>query len=347
MAKLSLLLSALLASPLNVKGIVRDELANPWDTYKLTHNRSYNDQQVDEFRRAIFMQNYHEIDRLNGHNPKRTFSLTINKFSDRTRIELSQLYGLRVPTSDLPRNSDKAEAFLNNILNNTSNVPDELDWRRVKPLRVTGVKDQGSCGSCWAFATTGVLEGQEFLMAKNNNGSQLIKLSEQNLLDCDPVDSGCEGGFMWDTLNFISIQGGIDDGLSYPYEAAARPCRFKLDNVVITDRGAVLLPIADEKKLKEVVATFGPVAVGIDASSLDFLNYHRGIYVSEQCKSGVIFINHAALVVGYGTDTKLALDYWIVKNSWGADWGHHGYIRMARNKNNMCGIATMATIPTI
>lgn len=348
-----------------------------WNSFKNEHNKTYDNKEVETLRRSIFAYNKHLIDRFNENQAERLgFSLEVNHLADVGNLEIRQRNGFRLPVQHKPgmlfANDFKADKFLENILNNNSiEVPDEVDWRKV-PGRVTRVKNQGNCGSCWAFASTGALEGQEKVQTNFRNNTSYryrfssfdsypgrfishtrrntalddtVELSEQNLVDCVKDDAGCNGGFMKDALEFVHVEGGIDDEKSYPYEAREKKCRFRKDKVAFSDSGAAILPTGDEQKLKEVVAKFGPVAVAIDASSIWFQLYKKGVYYNKRCKNKEDQLDHAVLVVGYGTDPKKG-DYWIVKNSWGPKYGEDGYIRMSRNRNNNCGIATVATIPT-
>lgn len=348
-----------------------------WTSFKNEHNKTYENKEVESMRRSIFADNKHTVDRFNEDQAENLgFSLGLNHLADMGSLEMRQRNGFRLPamygaSETLFQNSPKAQKFLRSILNNKSiEVPDEVDWRKV-PGRVTRVKNQGNCGSCWAFASVGALEGQEKVQTSFRNitphryrfhsfdsypgmfiahrrsaaADDTVELSEQNLVDCVKDDAGCNGGFMKDALEFVHVEGGIDDEKSYPYEARERKCRFRKDKVAFSDSGAAILPTGDEQKLKEVVAKFGPVAVAIDASSIWFQLYKKGVYYNKRCKNKEDQLDHAVLVVGYGTDPKKG-DYWIVKNSWGPKYGEDGYIRMSRNRNNNCGIATVATIPT-
>lgn len=218
-------------------------------------------------------------------------------------------------------------------------VPNKIDWRQQGA--VTPVKDQGQCGSCWAFSATGALEGQHF--RKTN---RLVSLSEQNLVDCskDYGNDGCNGGLMDNAFKYINVNKGIDTETSYPYEAKDDTCRYNLNDVGAEDKGFVDIPSGNEKKLKEAVATVGPVSVAIDAANPSFQLYASGVYFEPQCSSENL--DHGVLAVGYGTDKKSG-DYWLVKNSWGDSWGDDGYIKMSRNKENNCGIATQASYPLV
>lgn len=214
--------------------------------------------------------------------------------------------------------------------------PENIDWRSLGA--VTPVKNQKRCDSCWAFAATGALEGQHFRHTGN-----LVSLSEQNLLDCSVSNDGCESGLASRAFLDIQKEGGIATESSYSYEAKQKLCR--LDNVTLgaSDTGFVQLEFGNETQLAIAVATVGPIAVSLDSSSKLFHFYRSGIYDNPCCSDTNLI--HAALVVGYGTED--GMDYWLVKNSWGENWGDKGYIKMRRNAGNQCGIATKAVYPLL
>lgn len=217
---------------------------------------------------------------------------------------------------------------------------------------------------------TGSLEGQHF-----RKTGILVPLSEQNLIDCSSKygNNGCDGGVMNLAFEYIKENKGLNTEQSYPYEAMVNgfffifsypynilntmllickfylqngQCRYNRENTAgAVDKGFIDIPIGHEDALADAVATVGPVSVGIDASSYKFQFYREGVYYNpDECNSEIL--DHAALVVGYGTNSEKG-DYWIVKNSWGTTWGEQGYAWTARNKKNHCGIATSASYPLV
>jgi cathepsin L len=264
-----------------------------------------------------------------------SFKLETNPIADLPWSEYQKLNGYRRVYGDpMQKNSSK---FLTPL--NYGEPPEAVDWRDQG--YVTEVKNQGMCGSCWAFSSTGSLEGQH----KRATGV-LVSLSEQNLVDCSAKygNSGCNGGLMDFAFQYVKENKGIDTEPSYPYKAKQRKCAFKRNNVGAEDTGFIDLPEGDENALKIAVATNGPISVAIDAGHRSFQLYKTGVYYEKACSSEQL--DHGVLVVGYGTDPTHG-DYWIVKNSWGSNWGEEGYIRMSRNKDNNCGIATAASYPLV
>jgi cathepsin L len=307
-----------------------------WAAFKIEHGRNYNAAEEPE-RKRIFVENVKKIELHNYLHSKRlkSYTLGINQFTDMETAEFVKLMNGYHRHAERPHSN--ATTYLSP--NIKLDLPDSVDWR--KQGYVTPVKDQGHCGSCWAFSTTGALEGQHF-----RKTGKLVSLSEQNLVDCSSKfgNQGCEGGLMDNAFTYIKANGGIDTEVAYPYEARDDACRYKPSESGATDSGFTDLPAGDESKLQEAIATVGPVSVAIDASHTSFQLYRSGVYDEPECSSQDL--DHGVLVVGYGTQD--GHDYWLVKNSWGSTkWGEGGYIKMSRNKSNQCGIASAASYPLV
>lgn len=307
------------------------ELDTYWETYKQTYNKNYDDMH-EVIRRSIWESN---LKHVHAHNlesdmGQHGFTLGMNEYADLTSAEF-----VKQMNKHLGRNQTARQGSLFMAPENYE-LPAKMDWRDSG--YVTPIKNQGQCGSCWAFSTTGSLEGQHF-----KKSGKLVSLSEQNLVDCSPKNSGCEGGLMDLAFEFIKSEGGIDTEQSYPYTATDDKCAFKPADVGATVTGYVDVPSMNEDALLQAAASIGPISVAIDASHFSFQMYRNGVYKEPRCSPTQL--DHGVLVVGYGTlDGE---DYWLVKNSWGESWGMDGYIMMSRNKNNQCGIATQASYPLV
>ncbi|XP_038598174.1 procathepsin L-like [Tachyglossus aculeatus] len=312
-------------------------LHQPWALWKSRHRKAY-DQSEEGWRRAVWEENLREIERHNLEHSlgRTTFRLAINQFGDMTTEEFAAtMNGYKAARGV------GASAFLRP---NGTEPPRALDWRHHG--YVTPVKDQGRCGSCWAFGSTGVLEGQLF-----RRTGRLAAISEQNLMDCSwkRGNRGCDGGLMQQSFLYVRDNGGIDSEEAYPYDAKDGPCRYLPGDSVGNATGYVEVAPTEEA-LRRAVATVGPVSVVIDASARSFQFYQSGVYYEPRCRRNLLELDHAVLVVGYGPpEGRPGRDppYWIVKNSWGKWWGDHGYILMARDRDNHCGIASGPIYPLV
>ncbi|KAM8737901.1 cathepsin L.1 [Acanthopagrus schlegelii] len=333
--KLLLVVAAVLAVASCASLSLEDLEFHAW---KLKFGRSYSSPSEEAQRKQTWLNNrklvlVHNIMADEG---IKSYRLGMTYFADMENEEYKRLISqgcLRYFNASLPR---QGSTFLR--LPEHNDLPTSVDWREKG--YVTDVKDQKQCGSCWAFSTTGSLEGQHF-----RKTGKLVSLSEQQLVDCstDYGNYGCDGGLMDNAFKYIQANGGIDTEESYPYEAEDGQCRFKPDSIGAKCTGYVDVKQGDEDALREAVATIGPVSVGIDASHVSFQLYQSGMYDEPDCSS--TDLDHGVLAVGYGSDN--GNDYWLVKNSWGLQWGDKGYIMMSRNKHNQCGIATAASYPLV
>lgn len=313
-----------------------------WKSFKATHNKLYDDETEEKFRMKIFMENKHSIAKHNQlyEQGKVSFKLALNKYADLLSHEFSTLNGYNKTLLRSSVSGERMEEGITFMSPANVELPETVDWR--KKGAVTPIKDQGHCGSCWSFSATGALEGQHF-----RKSGVLVSLSEQNLIDCSAVygNNGCNGGLMDNAFKYIKDNGGIDTEKTYPYEGKDDTCRYDAKNTGATDKGFVDIDQGNEQKMKEAIATIGPVSVAIDASHQSFQFYSEGVYYEPECDSQNL--DHGVLVVGYGTDEASGSDYWIVKNSWGTSWGDKGYVKMARNRENHCGIATSSSYPLV
>lgn len=329
LAVISCLLSAAISAPFSA------ELDSEWEAYKTTHNKQYQGD-AETIRRLIWEKHVHIIQKhnLEADRGVHTYTLGMNEYGDLTTEEFtSMMNGYRVNASR--RICGMFRAPMNVEL---SDLPETLDWREKG--YVTEVKNQGQCSSCWAFSATGSLEGQNF-----RKTGKLVSLSEKNLMDCSKTEGnkGCEGGIMDFAFEYVIKNGGIDTEDSYPYEPKNGFCKFKKNDVGATEKGCMDIKMNSEMDLQKAVATVGPISVAMDAGHNSFQLYRSGVYSERKCSSRKL--DHGVLAVGFGKEG--GRDYWLIKNSWGKTWGMEGYFKMARNKNNMCGVATQASFPTM
>jgi len=300
-----------------------------WEEWKQTHSKQY---AVSEEAKRQYIWNdnlkYVLQHSLEGH----TYEVGMNKFADLDHEEWQSLYLSKLIKNPASK-ADKIHTATPGRIYGSS-----YNW--VDYGYVTGVKDQGQCGSCYSFSATGSLEGQHF-----KSTGVLTSLSEQNIMDCSRSygNAGCNGGWMDSAFEYIRDNGGIDTEASYPYIAATERCMYKAANSGATVSGFVDVQSGNEAALLDALSTVGPIAVAIDASKRSFQLYTSGVYSEPRCSSSSL--DHGVLAVGYGTSGRS--DYWIVKNSWGTGWGQDGYIWMTRNSNNQCGIATSASYPLV
>ncbi|XP_058863684.1 cathepsin S-like [Acipenser ruthenus] len=330
---LACVLVTLLCAPAMARLHIDPTLDLHWELWKKTYNKDYSSQEEDGERRVTWEKNLklvtlHNLEHSLGMH---TYDLGMNHMGDMTSEEvLAKLTGFRLP-SDLKRGN---ATFTRS---SGATVPDAIDWRDKGC--VTEVKHQGACGSCWAFSAAGALEGQLKLKT-----GQLVSLSPQNLVDCSSKygNLGCNGGYITEAFQYVIDNQGIDSDSSYPYTARDDQCHYNPATKAASCSKYVQLPEGNEEALKEAVGTVGPVSVAIDATRPQFILYRSGVYNDPSCTQK---INHAVLTVGYGTlDGQ---DFWLVKNSWGTNFGDQGFIRMSRNKNNQCGIALYGSYPVM
>jgi C1A family cysteine protease len=299
-----------------------------FDKFQLKFKKTYSNSFEYQKRFLIFSDN---LDKIMYHNfdIMQNFTLVINFFSDLTSFEFKSFIG------KLNLNKYGCDSF-----NSSSTIsPKSLDWRDYNV--VTPVKNQGQCGSCWAFSATGAIESS-WAISKG----ELINLSEQELVDCATGikygGHGCNGGQMDGAFKYVE-QFGLCSDIEYPYSATQTSCT-KCEQIVYIS-SCYDVKSNDQLSLKNAVA-ISPVSVAIEADTFYFQSYSGGILDSPQCGTN---LDHGVLIVGYGTENRL--DYWIVKNSWGENWGMNGYVKILKsnstNDPGICGIAIQPSFPII
>lgn len=312
------------------------ELRLEFSEWATAHDKTYTTDEERESRFAVWKDNKAFVEAYNKEHTSHWVGM--NAFADQTHEEFkSTNLGLAPGDNTMFREGYTATTSFRYA---DTVAPDAVDWREKGA--VTDVKNQGQCGSCWAFSTTGSVEGINAIVT-----GTLKSGSEQELVDCDKThDMGCNGGLMDYAFTFIKDNGGLDSESDYPYKAVGGTCdKTKEGKHVLTIDGYEDVPQEDEASLLKAVAN-QPVSVAIEADTRVFQLYSGGVLDAVACGET---LDHGVLVVGYGTDATSKKDFWIVKNSWGATWGENGYLRMARNvasKAGMCGIAKQPSYPT-
>ncbi|KAL2093004.1 hypothetical protein ACEWY4_010316 [Coilia grayii] len=292
------------------------------------HNRQYDMAEYHQ-RLRIFTENKKMIEIHNAGN--HTFTMGLNQFSDLTFAEFKKYFLFKEPQN--------CSATNGNHVKGRGHYPDSIDWRK-KGNYVTTVKNQGGCGSCWTFSTTGCLEAVTAIAT-----GKLLYLSEQQLVDCAQAfnNHGCEGGLPSQAFEYIMYNKGLMTEEDYPYEGFEGPCRYDAKWAAAFVKNVVNITKYDEMGMVDAVANHNPVSFAYEVTG-DFMHYKQGVYTSTKCHNTTDMVNHAVLAVGYGTEN--GLPYWIVKNSWGTEWGMDGYFYIERGKN-MCGLAACSSYPVV
>lgn len=348
-SKLLLLVSSVFAatasnvnvvSLLNVKGEV-DE----WDMFydfQEKFSKKYDDVRELEQRFNIFRTNVREMIAHNA-NETNTFVMDVNQFSDLTASEFKEQRLGFVKNKHAVKSNVGFGSSCSEFSGTGATLPASIDWRTKGA--VTGVKDQGQCGSCWSFSASGAMEGAWFVSTGN-----LVSISEQELVDCAGIrygSSGCNGGQMDGAFKF-AIDNGICTESSYPYTSGDTQTGGSCQkcSAAVTIDECFDVKSNDQLALKEAVSK-QPVAIAIEADTRYFQSYASGVLTASTCGTT---LDHGVLIVGYGTETNGQM-YWLVKNSWGTTWGDDGYVKIARSESKsdagVCGIGMEASYVSV
>jgi C1A family cysteine protease len=324
MNKVLILTIALLATSTLAADMTERHIFGQFQAFMKTYEKSYTTIEETILRYDIFRMNYEKIYLTNQqlkNNSDYDFELGITEFFDITPEEFAKTH-LNLNMSVLNYLEERG-----NLLEPTyeTPAPESFDWREKGV--VSSVKNQGSCGSCWAFSAIGNIEGQYAIKT-----GKIEDFSEQQLLDCDTVDQACNGGLMEDAYKYLETSGVMSDK-DYSYHGKKGKCAFdqkKVETKVIGYKYSN----KDEEEIKQNLFERGPLAIAMNASLLQF--YFGGIFnpwFEWVCNPKGL--NHGVLMVGYGVEKNK--EYWIVKNSWGSQWGEKGYFRIIRGKG-ACGV---------
>lgn len=293
-----------------------------------------------------WLDNHHYIERINYANL--SYALGHNQFSGMdTNDFASYLASVNGYNAEFGQ-SVYIEMRQETVMPNVGALPSSIDW--VAKGAVTPVKDQGSCGSCWSFSTTGALEGAYFI----KNG-KLVSFSEQQLVDCDTLsnggrDHGCNGGLMDNAFNWVGKNGGLCTESGYPYVSGTTKTAGTCQNSCQLVSGSKIVAHTDVATKSDAALMTAlaqqPVSIAIEADQRDFQLYKSGVFTGT-CGTN---LDHGVLVVGYGTED--GLDFYKVKNSWSTSWGENGYIKLGRGNqyntgSGQCGILLQASYPSL
>ncbi|XP_049818111.1 uncharacterized protein LOC109602488 isoform X12 [Aethina tumida] len=300
------------------------EVESKFLKFSAQYNKLYANRVEYMHRLNVFKANLKIIEKLNRYE-QGTATYGITKFADMTPEEFSRSHGLRHDLRS-ENNVPWPKAIIPDV-----KLPVEFDWRTKGA--VTEVKDQGQCGSCWAFSTTGNVEGQYAI----KNG-KLLEFSEQELVDCDTMDDGCSGGLMDNAYRMIEKLGGLELEQDYPYDAEDEKCHFSKAKARVQLSGALNIS-HDETDMAKWLVKNGPISIAINANAMQF--YVGGVSHPWKMLCNPKNLDHGVLIVGYGVHKyslfNKTLPYWIVKNSWGPSWGEQGYYRVYRG-DGTCGL---------
>jgi cathepsin F len=308
-----------------------EEARSEFASFKTRFGRTYETKESEEFRFNVFRANVERAyakNALRTHPDAATFGVT--KFSDMTTEEFRAQY--LMPKQGRPNYS------LGSLWNATNVDAPATTVNWFNKGACTPVYNQEQCGSCWAFSATEAIESATYL-----SGQSLVSLSMQQIVSCDTSDDGCGGGWTYDAYQYIMGAGGIESYSSYPYTSGngySGYCNFNSANIVRKISNFQWVTQSnDESAIKSFVSSTGPPSICADASS--WSSYTGGVVMGSQCGDQV---DHCIQLVGY--NDAASTPYWIVRNSWGTDWGVQGGFIYLQIGQNTCDMASTVTWPT-
>lgn len=314
-----------------------------YDAFALQHGRSHVSEVDYELRKQVYHYNKQFVEEWNAKPAsERSHTVALNKFADWTDEEFEAIMlprrASRRAGSPMPARSPGQHALQHPPKElDATRVPSEVDWSGTPAEGPTAVKDQATCGSCWAFAAVGAATGAYYVATGNS-----VDLSQQQLVDCSwPFgNDGCDGGYHDQALEYVVQVGGMAALDAYEYAGQDRFCRDNSTSKAVQLKGYVNLPEGDVDAVREAVYSRGPLAVAIDAAQPSFKFYASGVFYEPNCGWQEDDLDHAVVLVGYGK-AEDGDGYWLIRNSWSAFWGDNGYVRIS-TRGHGCGVATQA-----
>jgi C1A family cysteine protease len=326
---------------LSSHSLEQTEMIDLFTQWKAVHDKTYSTASEEQLRFTRFVDNYNFVQKWNA-DLSHTSTVGLNLFADLNTAEFKATKGClnmpQVNTEDVVEASPESHHAWSRKL---QGLPTSVDWRAKGA--VTPIKNQGQCGSCWSFSTTGSLEGLNFL----TNGN-LLSFSEQQIIDCSDAygNQGCDGGWPFWALGYTQ-KFGVELESVYPYKAVDTKCTYDASKVMFNNTGGFINVTKNNEIALATAVVAAPTSICIEADQPVFQLYTGGVITSNSCGTQ---LDHAVLVVGYNTEAKGG-DYWIVKNSWGASWGLAGYVYVGKSNSTntvgVCGIAMNPTNPTM
>eukprot|EP00747_Dinoflagellata_sp_TGD_P181826 gnl/TRDRNA2_/TRDRNA2_35802_c0_seq1.p1 gnl/TRDRNA2_/TRDRNA2_35802_c0~~gnl/TRDRNA2_/TRDRNA2_35802_c0_seq1.p1 ORF type:complete len:452 (+),score=111.42 gnl/TRDRNA2_/TRDRNA2_35802_c0_seq1:28-1356(+) len=322
------------ATPLSYVAPEPSTAEEKFEIFVARFGRSFSSKEEKLTRFKIFYDNLVTIAELQAHDPEATYS-HMTPFADWTPEEFAARNQLK---PDL-LSSSASSMRRSDVLHNTSDLPTSWDWREKGA--VNKVKNQGMCGSCWAFSTVANVEGVNFVKTK-----ELLSLSEQELVDCDKVDQGCQGGLPSNAYEVMASKHlGLEQESVYPYAGFNEKCKAKSSDEKVFVSSYLNIS-SDEDQIAAALVKYGPLSIGINAGPMQF--YFGGISHPWKILCSPKAIDHGVAIVGFGEKKGFfkTTKYWIIRNSWGEAWGEKGYYRIVRG-TGACGLNTMVATAVI